>query len=78
MGVDDGVDVGPAHQWIAVLVPRLTRGDGAIPVALLAADVALAAIVGDVAKLLHVDVQHGAGMIVRVTADGLDGGSVDM
>ena len=78
MVVDDGVDVGLAHQRVAVLVLGLARGGGAVLLALLAADVAPASTVGDVAELLHVDVEHRAGVVVLVAADGLPGGAVDV
>lgn len=78
MVVDDGVDVGLAHQRVAVLVLGLARGGGAVLLALLPADVAPAAAVGDVAELLHVDVQHRPGVVVLVAADQLSGCPVDM
>ena len=76
--VDHGVDVGLAHQRVVVLVLRLVRGGGAVLLALSAADVAPASAVGDVAELLHVDVEHRAGMVVLIATDRLPGGTVDM
>ncbi|GAB3625083.1 hypothetical protein GCM10027418_31700 [Mariniluteicoccus endophyticus] len=76
--VDDGVDVGLAHQRVPVLVPGFVGGGGSVLLALAAADVAPASAVGDVAELLHVDVEHGAGVVVFVAADGLAGGTIDM
>ena len=78
MVIDDGVDVGIAHQWVAVLVLGLARGGGVVLLALLTADEAPTVTVGDVAELLHVDVEHGAGVVVFVAADGLAGGTIDM
>lgn len=56
--VDDGVDIGHAHQRVPPLVARLVWGDGPVAVTLLATDVAPAPAVGDVAELLHIDVEH--------------------
>lgn len=70
------MDVGLAHQRIVVLVPGLVRGRGAVLLALLAADVAPASSVGDVAEFLHVDVEHRPGVVVLVAADGFAGGAV--
>ena len=76
--VDHGVDVGLAHERIPPLVAGLVGCGGSVAVALLSADVAPAAAVGDVAELLHVDVQHRPGVVVLVAADGLPGGAVDV
>ena len=76
--IDDGVDVRLSHQRVPPLVARLVRGGSAVAVALLSADVAPAPAVGDVAELLHIDVQHRPGVVVLVTANGLSRGAVDM
>ena len=78
MVVDDGVDVGLAHQRVVVLVVGLAWGGGSVLPSLSSADVAPASAVGDVAELLHVDVEHGAGVVVFVAADGFTGGTVDV
>ena len=78
MVIDDGVDVGIAHQWVAVLVLGLARGGGVVLLALLTADEAPTVTVGDVAELLHVDVQHRSGVVVFVAPDRFAGGAVDM
>ena len=58
--VDDGVQVGGADQRVADLAcaPVRSAVAGPVLVALLAADVAPAAAVGDVAELLDVDVDQ--------------------
>ena len=76
--VDDGVDVGSSHQRAGVPAARLVGGGGSVAVALLPADVAPASAVGSVAQLLDVDVEHRAGMVVLVSADGFAGGAVDV
>ncbi len=68
MVVNDGMDVGLAHQRVPVLVLLLVRGGGAVLLALLSADVAPAPAVGNVAQLLHIDMQHRPGMVMLVTA----------
>ena len=76
--VDDGVDVGLAHQRVVVLVPGLARCGRPVLLSLSAADVAPASAVGDVAELLHVDVEHRAGMVVLIASDGFARGAVDV
>lgn len=76
--IDDGMDVGLAYERVPPLVARLVRCVGAVLLALLLADVAPAPAVGDVAKLLHIDVQHGTGVVVLVAADGLPCRPVDV
>ena len=49
MVVNDGMDVGLAHQRVPVLVLLLVRSGGAVLLALLSADVAPAPAVGNVA-----------------------------
>lgn len=73
---DDGVDVGVAHQRVPV--PILGHARGVVLLALLTADVAPTATVGDVAELLHFHVQHRSGEVVFVPADRFAGGAVDM
>ena len=73
-----GVDVGLAHERIPPLVAGLVGCGGSVAVALLSADVAPAAAVGDVAELLHVDVQHCPGVVVLVAAHWLPGGAIDV
>src|SRR5699024_1598421 len=76
--VDDGVDVCLAHQRVAIFVAVLAGCGGSILFALPAADVAPASPLRDVAELLHVDVDHGAGVGVLVTANGFAGGAIDV
>jgi len=76
--VDDGVDVGLAHQRVPVLVAGLVGCGGAVFLALLAAHVAPASAVGDVAELLHVNVQHRPGMVVLVATDRFAGSAVNV
>ncbi|BAJ74405.1 membrane-bound serine protease [Microbacterium testaceum StLB037] len=52
--------------------------DGAVAVALEAADVSPAAAVGDVAELFDVDVDHRTGVFVFVTAGGFAGADIDV
>ena len=59
------------------LLDQLDR-ERPVDIALSPADVAPAASVGDVAELLHVDVEHRAGVVVFVAADGLPSGAVDV
>lgn len=76
--VNDGVHERVPKLGVAVLVARLAWGDGAVPPALAATDVALAAAVGDVPELLHVHVNQRPGVGVLVPADGFTGGPVDV
>ena len=78
--VDDGVHERGAdlrvRGWLRSRSGRRWRSR--LLVALLAADVAPAAAVGDVAELLDVDVEHRAGVVVLVAADRLAGDPVDV
>ena len=76
--VNDGVHERVPEPGVVPLALRLTRCRRSVVVALAAADVAPAAAVGDVAELLHVDVQHRPGLVVLVAADRLPGCPVDM
>jgi hypothetical protein len=55
--IDDGVHERVTHLRVVVLVAGLVGGRRPVPVALLAADESPAA-AGDVAELLHVDVDQ--------------------
>ena len=61
----------PARENRAVL-------GGPVLLALLTAEVAPAATVGNVAELLHVDVQHRPGVVVLVATNRLSSGTVDV
>lgn len=76
--VDDGVHVRVPKLGAAVLIARLVWGDGAVLLALAAADVTLAAAVWDVADLLHVYVHQRPRVRVLVPADGLTSGAVEV
>ncbi|MBM7367731.1 hypothetical protein JOC45_002438 [Gordonia hydrophobica] len=76
--VDDGVHERVPELRTAVLITWLARGDGAILLALAAADVAPAAAVGDVADLLHVQVHERPGVKVLVPSDRLTGRAIDV
>ena len=76
--VDGGVDIGLAHQRVPPLVLGLVRRGGPVLLALPAADVTPAPAVGDVAELLHIDVQHGPGVIVFVATDGFPSRAVNV
>jgi hypothetical protein len=79
--VEDGVQVAGPDQWLPVLALRgagAGRGRGPVLLALLAADVAPAAAVGDLAELLDVNVDQVAGVFVLVPADPLTGYPVDV
>lgn len=77
MVVDDGVnEAGPDKQ--AALVVRGTSSRGPdVPVALLASDESVTPAVWDLRDLLHVDVDHRAGMVMLVTANDLACSHVD-
>ncbi len=64
--VDHGVDECVTHQRVAVSVLLLAGRRGPVPLALLASDDPPAAAVGNVAELLHVDVDQCAGRLVLV------------
>ena len=81
LGVGDaGVVIdGGVHERSADLRAGCRRACRcAVAVALSAAEVTPAAAVGDVAELLHIDVQQCAGMIVFVAADRLTGRPVEV
>ena len=65
--IDHGVDERVFHQFVAVLVARLSRSRLAIPVALLTADEPPAAAVRNVVQLLDVEVDERAGVGMLVT-----------
>src|SRR5690606_35924381 len=76
--VDDGMQVAGPDQRVVVLVAGFVRRRGPVLLALLAADVAPTPAVGDLAELLHIDVDQIAWSIVFVTANRFAGGPVDM
>ena len=61
-----------------MLAPELAWCSCPVLLALTTTDVAPASAVGDVAELLHVDVEHRAGMVVLVTAHRFPRGAVHM
>jgi len=79
--VDHGVQEAGADQRLSVLALG-SAGPGssgcAVPKAQFAPDVAPAASVGDLAKLLDVHVEQFAGPLVLITADRLTSGTVDV
>ncbi|NII68417.1 hypothetical protein FHS08_000259 [Microbacterium ulmi] len=80
MVIDDGVDEGCACDHVAgdAALSGLLRGDRAVPFALGAADEPPAAADGDVAELLHVDMDQRARRFVLVAAGRFAGFHIDM
>lgn len=78
--VDDGVDERGARDHVAddAASTGAFGSDGAVAVALEAADVSPAAAVGDVTELFDVDVDHRTGVFVFVTAGGFAGADIDV
>ena len=67
--IEDRVNEGLAHPGAAQLILRLAGRRSSVPFTLPPTDVAPAAAVGDVPKLLHVDVHQRSGVRVLVAAD---------
>ncbi len=78
MVVENGVDEGVAELGVVQLTAGLVRGDGAVLLALSAADVAPVASVGDIPEFLHVHVYERAWVIVLVATDWFARGAVNV
>jgi len=76
--IQDGVDVGGADQRAVILVPAGADRSGPVAFALGSAQVAPTPTVGDVAELLHIDVDQRPGMVVFVTAHRLASDPIDV
>jgi hypothetical protein len=76
--VEHGVHERGVQHGVAVGVAAAAGGVGTVPLALRAAHIAPAAVVGDVAQLLHIDIQQRTRGVVLVAADRLPGGPVDV
>jgi len=76
--VEDGVNKRCAHLLVVPRVLRLARGGLSVASSLLLAHKPPAAVIGDVAELLDVSVQHRARVVVLVATDRFPGGAVDV
>ena len=66
------------HLRVAILVALFVGGGRTVPVPLQSSDEPPTTTVGNVAELLHIDVEHRARMVVFVATDGFAGSAVDV
>ena len=76
--IDHGVDERVSHQRIPCFAAGFVGGGDPVAVAVGTAHVAPPAAIGDVAQLLHIDMDQAAGVVMLVAAHRFTGGPVHM